>query len=96
MDYPHLFRVTYLIKLKLADKVAGAGFFVAVPDFLKGDPYVPEDTSRSIQDWIKEHSAEEAFEKAKVVIQDLKSKGFSAIGAAGFCWVRVTGHVRNL
>ncbi|POO02300.1 Dienelactone hydrolase [Trema orientale] len=68
---------------KLADKVAAAGFFVAVPDFLKGDPYNPENSKPT---WLKDHCPEEGFENAKVVIQDLKSRGFSAIGAAGFCW----------
>ncbi|PON80193.1 Dienelactone hydrolase [Parasponia andersonii] len=71
---------------KIADKAAAAGFFVAVPDFLKGDPYNRENTSRPIPVWIKDHSPEEGSEKAKVVIKDLKSKGFSAIGFAGFCW----------
>ena len=28
---------------------------MAVPDFLKGDPYVPADTSRPLQAWIKDH-----------------------------------------
>ncbi|KAM6566098.1 endo-1,3;1,4-beta-D-glucanase [Cannabis sativa] len=71
---------------KVADKVAAAGFFVAVPDFLKGDPFVRADTKRPMSVWIKDHSTEEGYEFAKVVIQDLKNKGYSAIGVAGFCW----------
>ncbi|XP_062075433.1 endo-1,3;1,4-beta-D-glucanase-like [Humulus lupulus] len=71
---------------KVADKVAAAGFFVAVPDFLKGDPFVRADTKRPMSVWIKDHSTDEGFEFAKVVIQDLKNRGYSAIGAAGFCW----------
>ncbi|KAL5541692.1 hypothetical protein UlMin_009402 [Ulmus minor] len=71
---------------KLADKVAGAGFFVVVPDFFRGEPYVPEDASRPLLVWLKDHGADKGFEDAKPVIEDLKSKGFSAIGAAGFCW----------
>ncbi|PON80192.1 Dienelactone hydrolase [Parasponia andersonii] len=79
---------------KLADKVAAAGFFVAVPDFLKGDPYNPENSKPT---WLKDHSPEEGFENAKVVIQDLKSRGFSAIGAAGFCWGgKVVGELAKL
>ncbi|KAJ0034024.1 hypothetical protein Pint_24934 [Pistacia integerrima] len=69
----------------LADKIAAAGFYVAVPDFFYGDPYVvnPE---RPLQAWIKDHGADKGFDDAKPVIQDLKSKGISAIGAVGFCW----------
>ncbi|KAK3008246.1 hypothetical protein RJ639_015358 [Escallonia herrerae] len=40
---------------KLADKVAAAGFYVVVPDFLRGDPYVPENAERPLPVWIKEH-----------------------------------------
>ena len=29
---------------------------------------------------------DKGFEEAKAVIEALKSKGISAIGAAGFCW----------
>jgi dienelactone hydrolase len=29
---------------------------------------------------------EQGFEDAKPVIEALKNKGFSAVGAAGFCW----------
>ncbi|KAL5541699.1 hypothetical protein UlMin_009409 [Ulmus minor] len=71
---------------KLADKVAGAGFFVVAPDFLHGDPYVPDTPNKPIAVWLKDHGTDKGFEDAKVVIEDLKSKGFSAIGAAGFCW----------
>ena len=70
---------------KLADKVAAAGFFVVVPDFLNKDPYAPEDASRPISVWIKDHGPDKGFEDAKPVLEALKSKGVSAIGAAGFC-----------
>ncbi|CAN6548087.1 unnamed protein product [Malus baccata var. baccata] len=71
---------------KLADKVAAAGFFVVVPDFLNKDPYAPEDANRPISVWIKDHGLDKGFEDAKPVLEALKSKGVSAIGAAGFCW----------
>ncbi|KAF3457222.1 hypothetical protein FNV43_RR01879 [Rhamnella rubrinervis] len=72
---------------KLADKAAAAGFFVVVPDFFHGDPYVPENADRRpIPVWLKDHGTDKGFEEAKLVIEALKSKGFSAIGASGFCW----------
>ncbi|XVF28940.1 hypothetical protein REPUB_Repub15cG0076200 [Reevesia pubescens] len=71
---------------KLADKVAVAGFYVVVPDILYGDPYVPERSDRPLPVWIKDHGTDKAFEDTKLVIDALKSKGVSAIGAAGFCW----------
>ncbi|OMO55081.1 Dienelactone hydrolase [Corchorus capsularis] len=71
---------------KLADKAAAAGFYAVVPDFLYGDPYAPENSERPIGVWIKDHGADKGFEDAKLVIEALKSKGVSAIGAVGFCW----------
>ncbi|XP_008223022.1 PREDICTED: endo-1,3;1,4-beta-D-glucanase-like isoform X2 [Prunus mume] len=71
---------------KLADKVAAAGFFVVVPDFLYGDPYAPEDANRPLPVWIKDHGPAKGFEDAKPVLGALRRKGFSAVGAAGFCW----------
>ncbi|KAM4116150.1 hypothetical protein ACJW30_02G028900 [Castanea mollissima] len=71
---------------KLADKAAAAGFYVVVPDFFNGDPYVPDDANRPIQVWLKDHGADKGFEEAKPVIEAVKSKGVSAVGAAGFCW----------
>ncbi|KAL4590216.1 hypothetical protein LXL04_003142 [Taraxacum kok-saghyz] len=68
---------------KLADKVASAGYYVVVPDFFHGDPLIPE---TPIQDWLKNHGPVEAVVFAKSVIQALKEKGISKIGAAGFCW----------
>ncbi|KAJ0034022.1 hypothetical protein Pint_24936 [Pistacia integerrima] len=58
---------------KLADKIAAAGFYVVVPDFFYGDPYVvnPE---RPIQAWLKDHGTDKGFDDAKPIIQDLKSK----------------------
>ncbi|GMN46575.1 hypothetical protein TIFTF001_015769 [Ficus carica] len=58
---------------KLADKIAAAGFFVAVPDFLHGDPYPNDDFCR-IAVWLKDHGTDKVFEEAKPVIEDLKTK----------------------
>ncbi|XP_048129678.1 endo-1,3;1,4-beta-D-glucanase-like [Rhodamnia argentea] len=71
---------------KLADKVAATGFYVVVPDFLGGDPYVPENAERPIMEWIKDHGTDKGYEDAKRIIEAVKGKGASAIGAAGFCW----------
>ncbi|KAJ7954971.1 endo-1,31,4-beta-D-glucanase-like [Quillaja saponaria] len=70
---------------KLADKVAAAGYCVVVPDLLRGDPFVPGG-NRSLPEWIKDHGPEKCFEDAKPVVEVLKNKAFSAIGAAGFCF----------
>ncbi|RLM98633.1 endo-1,3 [Panicum miliaceum] len=71
---------------KIADKVALSGYFVVVPDFFHGDPYVPENAERPIPEWLKLHTPEKGFEDAKPVIAALKEKGVSAVGAAGYCW----------
>ncbi|OAY55866.1 endo-1,3;1,4-beta-D-glucanase [Manihot esculenta] len=71
---------------KLADKIAAAGFYVVVPDFFYGDPYSPDNAEKTIHVWLQEHGTDKGFDDAKAVVQALKSKGVSAIGAAGFCW----------
>ncbi|KAL8235196.1 hypothetical protein R6Q59_021296 [Mikania micrantha] len=68
---------------QLADKVASGGYYVVVPDFFYGDPMTPE---TKIDDWLKNHAPEQAVEFAKPVLQALKEKGITKIGAAGFCW----------
>ncbi|KAK9006230.1 hypothetical protein V6N11_035275 [Hibiscus sabdariffa] len=80
---------------KLADKVAAAGFYVVVPDFFYGDPYVSDKPDRPFTVWIKDHgpisglflpTKAKGFEDAKLIIDALKTKGASSIEAAGFCW----------
>lgn len=71
---------------KLADKVAAFGYYVVVPDFFYGDPYNPQDTERPLPVWMEPYRPEKGAEDAKPVIDALRSKGISAIGAAGFCW----------
>ncbi|ESQ47470.1 hypothetical protein EUTSA_v10021426mg [Eutrema salsugineum] len=71
---------------KLADKVAEAGFYAVVPDFFHGDPYNPENHDRPLPVWIKDHGQDKGFEDSKPVVEALKNKGITAIGAAGFCW----------
>ncbi|KAK6930038.1 Dienelactone hydrolase [Dillenia turbinata] len=71
---------------KLADKVGAAGFLVVVPDFLYGDPADFTNPQFNLEGWLALHTLEKGYEDAKLVIQALKSKGLSAIGAAGFCW----------
>ncbi|KAM5569249.1 endo-1,3,1,4-beta-D-glucanase-like [Rosa sericea] len=75
---------------KLADKVAAAGFFVVVPDFFYGDAFPgdagPVGNSSALPIWLKTHLPIKASEAAKPLLEALKSKGVSAIGAVGFCW----------
>ncbi|AQK93921.1 alpha/beta-Hydrolases superfamily protein [Zea mays] len=40
----------------IADKVASSGYFVVVPDFFHGDPYVPENAEKLIPVWLKSHT----------------------------------------
>ncbi|XP_026382741.1 endo-1,3;1,4-beta-D-glucanase-like [Papaver somniferum] len=68
---------------KLADKVAAAGYYVVAPNFFHGDPFTPE---KNLMYWYQFHLAEDAAEEARPVIEALRSKGISAIGAAGICW----------
>ncbi|KAL3505846.1 hypothetical protein ACH5RR_031228 [Cinchona calisaya] len=69
---------------KLADKVAGAGFYVVAPDFFFGDPLVLGKTD--VETWLKSHGPDQGFEHAKPIIEALKGKGITKVGAAGFCW----------
>ncbi|KAJ0091933.1 hypothetical protein Patl1_25473 [Pistacia atlantica] len=71
---------------KLADKVAAAGFLVMAPDFFYGDPVDLSNPQFDRDAWRKVHTTDKGYEDAKPVIAALKSKGVSAIGAAGFCW----------
>ncbi|CAN1807372.1 unnamed protein product [Linum perenne] len=71
---------------KLADKVASFGFFVVVPDLLYGDPADLSNPQFDPQSWKAAHPTDKGCEDAMKVIDELKSRGVSAIGAAGFCW----------
>ncbi|XP_019197224.1 PREDICTED: endo-1,3;1,4-beta-D-glucanase-like [Ipomoea nil] len=69
---------------KLADKIGGAGFYVVVPDFFHGDPYV-ENGAKPIGVWLKDHAVDNVSKDAKVVIEDLKAAGISKVGIGGVC-----------
>ncbi|KAL8171355.1 hypothetical protein V2J09_023159 [Rumex salicifolius] len=71
---------------KLADKVAGEGFLVVVPDFLYGDPVNFDKPGFDIKAWLEMHGTDKGCEDAKSVISSLRSQGKSYIGVAGFCW----------
>ncbi|KAE8714573.1 Detected protein of confused Function [Hibiscus syriacus] len=71
---------------KLADKVAAAGFYVVVPDFFYGEPFISDNPDRPLPAWLKDHPPAKGFEDAKLIIAALRSKGISSIRAAGFCW----------
>ncbi|PWA46983.1 alpha/Beta hydrolase fold protein [Artemisia annua] len=69
---------------QVADKVAAAGFYVVVPDFFYGDPWLPE---KPLASWLPNHQPDDkGCEDTRKVVADLKSKGASAVGVAGFCW----------
>ncbi|KAL1358447.1 hypothetical protein HN51_003716 [Arachis hypogaea] len=71
---------------KLADKVAAAGFLVVVPDLLYGDYFDLENPQFDRAAWLRAHGTDKGCEDAKPLFSALKSKGVTAIGAAGFCW----------
>ncbi|GJN14277.1 hypothetical protein PR202_gb01079 [Eleusine coracana subsp. coracana] len=77
----------WFLERKIADKVSSSGYFVVVPDFLHGDPYVPGKTDRSlpVSVWVASHDPIKGFEEAKPVIAALKDKGICTVGAAGYC-----------
>ncbi|KAM0017675.1 putative dienelactone hydrolase, alpha/Beta hydrolase [Helianthus debilis subsp. tardiflorus] len=83
MVNPPLLTLFSLTLKQLADKVAAAGYYAVVPDFFHGDPLT---SINKLGDWRKNHAPEQAVEFAKPVIQALKEKGITKIGAAGFCW----------
>ncbi|KAJ0254738.1 DLH domain-containing protein [Hirschfeldia incana] len=70
----------------LADKVAASGFYVVVPDYFYGDPYDPSHEERPVHVWMKDHGPDKGFEDTKPVLEAIKNKGITAIGAAGMCW----------
>ncbi|ESQ47461.1 hypothetical protein EUTSA_v10021427mg [Eutrema salsugineum] len=70
----------------LADKVAASGFYVVVPDYFYGDPYNPSNQERQVPVWIKDHGPDKGFQDTKPVLEAIKNKGITAIGAAGMCW----------
>ncbi|CAN6871896.1 unnamed protein product [Brassica oleracea var. botrytis] len=72
--------------MALADKVGASGFYVVVPDYFYGDPFDASNQERPISLWIKDHGADKGFEDTKPVIEAIKTKGITAIGAAGMCW----------
>ncbi|GAU33451.1 hypothetical protein TSUD_380870 [Trifolium subterraneum] len=71
---------------KLADKVSQAGFFVVVPDLLYGDYFDIHNPQFDRAAWLEAHGMDKGCEDTKPVIAALRSKGFTSIGAAGFCW----------
>ncbi|KAL1816656.1 hypothetical protein ACET3Z_019230 [Daucus carota] len=71
---------------KIADKVATAGFYVVVPDFLHGEPFDPHNAEKPFPVWLNIHNTDRGFEDAKLVIAALKRQGMTTFGAAGFCW----------
>ncbi|KAK7860531.1 endo-1 [Quercus suber] len=76
----------FIYKRKLAEKVSTTGYYVVVPDFI-GEPLVLEDIANNpLEVWLKDHGTDKGFEEAKPIIETLKSKGASSVGAAGFCW----------
>ncbi|KAL9380651.1 hypothetical protein Peur_026308 [Populus x canadensis] len=76
LQIPTLPSFSFLMFLEARSKVAAAGFFVVVTDFLFGDPV----------DLSKPDFDSHGHEDAKLVIAALRSKGMNSIGAAGSCW----------
>nr|GMD10566.1 endo-1,3;1,4-beta-D-glucanase-like isoform X1 [Ipomoea batatas] len=77
-------KLAVLLVSDVFDKVGDAGFYVVVPDFFHGDPYV-ENGAKPIGVWLKDHVADNVCKDAKVVIEDLKAGGVTKVGIGGVC-----------
>ncbi|KAK6930045.1 Dienelactone hydrolase [Dillenia turbinata] len=66
--------------------MATTGFLVVVPDLLHSDPFDFDNPQFNREAWAAAHTPDKGCEDAKLIIEALKSKGVSAVGAAGFCW----------
>jgi len=75
----------------LADDFARNGFKTIVPDYLNGDP-VPGDAMSSnppkidLQKWLVNHGEEQTLPPLEKVLEGLKEKGITTLGASGFCF----------
>ncbi|KAF5465618.1 hypothetical protein F2P56_015603 [Juglans regia] len=65
---------------KLAILLISDVFGYEAPNLRFDDPQFDRES------WGKAHNTDKGYEDAKAIIAALKSKGASAIGAAGFCW----------
>ncbi|KAJ4833814.1 hypothetical protein Tsubulata_038284 [Turnera subulata] len=74
---------------KMADKIAAAGFYVVVPDICRGNPFTFDPRPARVKTWLKLQRKENGIEDAKSVVAALRSKGTSAIGAAGYSYGEV-------
>ncbi|CAI9118613.1 OLC1v1020205C1 [Oldenlandia corymbosa var. corymbosa] len=71
---------------KLADRIAGHGYLVVVPDFFYGEPCDLSKPGFDVEVWFNTHHPRKGSEDAKKVVAALKAQGVTKIGAAGFCW----------
>lgn len=62
------------------------GFFVVVPDFFHGDPILPDMDPDLRDTWFVRHDATLSLGEAEGLVQTLRSRGFTKVTAAGFCW----------
>ncbi|KAH7302614.1 hypothetical protein KP509_23G079600 [Ceratopteris richardii] len=70
---------------KIADQIAGLGYLVVAPDYMNKDPFVDQGNV-PITDWLKNHLPISAVPSTRTIVDVLKQKGISSVGAVGFCW----------
>ncbi|KAG0570363.1 hypothetical protein KC19_6G156800 [Ceratodon purpureus] len=73
----------------LADKIAAAGHYVVVPDFMENDFFGssdPNDEYAGLPEYLARHSMSKAIAEAKEILRKVQAMGFNSIGGAGFCW----------
>jgi len=74
---------------QIADTFSGSGYFVVVPDLIKGDPMTGEvgpELFARLPAWIGTHPPKDVDAALDTVIQSLVKKGYSKIGIGGFCF----------
>ena len=70
----------------ICDQLADAGYFVMLPDIMRGDAWPADKTMETLMEWLKNFPWDPLIQKdTDNVLGHIKSKDIKSIGCLGFC-----------